>query len=258
MATLYITSNAFHRWSKVSIGWAGLPYVTFSNPETGYLMLNQGSAAGSEYVVLLRTTDRGRHWRWIAGGRGHPTPISKGIKSGLLFRDRDHGWITGTWYANSIMLYETDDGGEHWKPQPLAIPEHLSADGGAAQSEPPVFFGSQDGILPVELGQPARSLVLYRTTNGGTTWTPTRPVGAGLAIYYSVVDARITFATDGHSLFRTANGGATWSRLSTNLNLGAVTGLNFLTPSRGWAVVNGQVWDTNDGGGNWLLAAAGK
>lgn len=226
------------------------PQIRFLNPSTGFLLLSEGGAAGSEGVLLLRTTDGGAHWSLAANGT--PTPqnppiIFGGGKSGMGFSNAEHIWLTGTWAGNSILLYATHDGGATWQAPSLPVPSGLSVAGGAATSDPPQFFGSQDGVLPVVVFS-AQTAVFYQTSDGGQTWTPTTPVHGYV---YAVVDQNHIVATDGSTIYSTADGGLHWTALQPNKSLQGVTKLDFVSPSNGWAIVNGRLLRTTNGGSIW-------
>ena len=256
---VYRTTDGGATWQRARISLTGQPQVSFLSASTGYLLVHLGAAAGSEGVALLRTTDGGARWRVMANARPlakwTPPLIFAGDKSGFAFRDPTHGWLTGEWAANSILLDATSDGGRTWRRQPLPVPAGLSAQGGAAQSMPPAFFGSSGGVLPVRFGNPGLPTVFYQTTDGGATWTPTTPVyGRGMQIVYAIVDQSHIVATNGTSIFRTANGGRTWTSLRPDRSLKDVTQLDFVNPADGFAVDRGVMLRTTDGGRTWVKA----
>ncbi len=256
---VYRTTDGGATWRRARISLTGQPQVSFLSGSTGYLLLHLGAAAGSEGVALLRTRDGGAHWRVVANGspqaKWTPPLIFAGDKSGFAFRDPTHGWLTGEWAANSILLDATSDGGRTWRRQPLPVPAGLSAQGGAAQSMPPSFFGPSGGVLPVRFGNPGLPTVFYQTTDGGVTWTPTTPVyGKGMQLVYSIVDQGHIVATDGKTVFRTADGGRTWTSVTPDRSLEGVTQLDFVSPSHGFAVDQGIMLRTSDGGRTWVKA----
>ena len=83
---------------------------------------------------------------------------------------------------------------------------------------------------------------------GGRTWTPTTPVRGDV---YAIVDASNIVATDGVAIYRITDGGIHWTQVQPNMSLQGVTDLDFVNLSDGWAVVNGQLLRTTDGGSTW-------
>lgn len=261
--TVYYTSDGGANWQRVATGQVGTPQIRFLSDSTGFLLLHEGGALGSEGVLLLRTTDGGAHWKVVANGQPiaqNPSIIFGGDKSGFGFVDPQHGWLTGNWAGNSILFYATGDGGTTWSRQNLPLPAGLNADGGSAQSEPPYFYGARDGVLPVEFFHPGQPIVFYQTTDGGQTWTPTTPLDGGSnQALYSVVSQNVIVATDGAKIYHTADGGRNWTMVHPDVDLQGLTQLDFTSASDGWAVVKGQLLGTTDGGATWTqLDAGGK
>ncbi len=255
---VYRTSDGGLSWQHVTLQQNGTPQIQFLPSGTGFLLLHQGAAAGSEGVLLLRSADAGASWQVISQGTPQSNArIFGGDKSGFGFLDAQHGWITGEWAADSILLYETQDGGKTWQVPTLPVPSGLSAQGGSATSMPPYFFGGSDGVMPVAFGMPGQPTDFYQTSDGGRTWTPTVPVnGGGNRLVYSVVSQSVIVASDGTKLFRTADGGGNWTSVQPNLSLQGVSELDFVSGMDGWAVVQGGLLHTADGGATWTKAGA--
>ncbi len=260
--TVYYTSDGGAAWQRAATGQSGWPQMRFLTNSTGFLLLHEGVAAGSEGVLLLATSDGGAHWTVVANGQ--PTAqntsiIFGGDKSGFGFLDAQHGWLTGNWAANSILLYVTADGGKTWTRPTLPLPPGLNADGGSAQSEPPYFFGTQDGVLPVEFFHPGQPIVFYRTADGGKTWRPTTPLdGGGNQPVYSVVSQSVIVASDGAKIYLSTDGGQNWASLQPNVSLAGLTQIDFTSATRGWALVKGRLLGTADGGKTWTQLGTGK
>ena len=252
---VYYTTNGGSNWRRAALQESGMPQIGFLSDRTGFLLLHEGAAAGSEGVLLLRSSDGGRSWRVVADGRPtaqSPTVIFGGQKSGFGFASPQRGWLTGNWAASSILLYATQDGGKGWRVQNLTLPSGLTAQGGSAESLPPVFFGTQDGVLPVRFFAPGEPLVFYRTKDGGKTWTPTAPVQGGQNLApYSVVSASLLFVTDGSKVYRSTDGGLQWTAVQPDVSLKNATQIDFTSSADGWAVVHGKLLRTTDGGSTW-------
>lgn len=268
------TSDGGRTWVRTEIAAREqAPYpkaITFIDAEHGWLVLSYGAAAGSEAVEVFRTADGGTTWNsvaaawpWQAGdsptdvAREHALPFG-GNKSGIAFRDRNVGWITGNDPSASPFFYATRDGGVTWQRQPLPVPEGLSAQGGAATPRPPVFFGVNDGVMPVTISE---NTVLYMTSDGGATWMPTRPVTGTL---WSIIDTGSAFASDGSVLYRTHDGGQSWAKVKVGKGLTdmlaagyRIQQIEFVTDRVGWALLvtpgqtSSRLLKTEDGGLTW-------
>jgi photosystem II stability/assembly factor-like uncharacterized protein len=73
-----------------------------------------------------------------------------------------------------------------------------------------------------------------------------------------VVSSTTWFAASGKTLYRTTNGGASWSSTPASVNFGnsqSSSTLDFVNTADGWAVVGGALWHTTDGGRAWVPQA---
>lgn len=94
--------------------------------------------------------------------------------------------------------------------------------------------------------------VVYRTTDGGSTWTPqeTPTLDDLFAIDFASVDRGVAVGKAG-TVLRTEDGGATWTKVDagTDRNLFTVA---FATPDHVWAAGDwGALLESTDGGASW-------
>ncbi len=96
-------------------------------------------------------------------------------------------------------------------------------------------------------------MAIYSTTNAGKTWAEHRsPVAAPALV--AVVSATTWFAAIDRTVYRTTDGGTSWSTVRGSLNFGgtqASNTLDFVNTVDGWAVRAGTLWHTTDGGHMW-------
>ena len=117
--------------------------------------------------------------------------------------------------------------------------------------------------------------VWLQTTDGGGTWKLLRPVVPKVALddwttrAFELVTPSLGFAyfdpdeypALGPAILRTSDGGARWTPLHVPWK-GATTGLDFLSPSVGYATgfgrgrCAGELWKTIDGGDSWKPVTA--
>jgi photosystem II stability/assembly factor-like uncharacterized protein len=145
------------------------------------------------------------------------------------------------------------------------------------QPSPPVFFGARDGLLPVQVfNRPEDQrtfdeLVLYRTSDGGQTWTVKQPVALstnGLAgDDCDVVSMKDIIVRNGRVLNVTHDGARTWHTIQPNIDLGMeasrrdVLRMDFTDAAHGWIIIsddtvfspdgNFLLYKTSDGGKTW-------
>ena len=240
------------RWSQTSSG------VSFPTAQDGWLVgTNQSSADNG---VILHTTDGGTTWS--------PQSLSLDFTlDGVDFVDADNGWAISddssyTGSGASTAIEHTTNGGNTWTPEWLsgclgltAVDFLDSANGWVAGSYFPTHFGGGSAI-------PA----IYKTTNGGLTWTrEALPSGTRRLTITSLqfLDQDNGWAVGstfiGHSLqgwlMKTTNGGSTWARVSP-LNVDELVAVHFIDAQHGWIAGDG-VYATADGGTTWQEVAGG-
>ncbi|TAH39643.1 MAG: hypothetical protein EYC70_02315 [Planctomycetota bacterium] len=93
---------------------------------------------------------------------------------------------------------------------------------------------------------------IFRTTDGGQTWTKTSEWGTLSDIWF--LDAQRGWGCgNGGTTYRTSDGGLTWS-YSTVGDIITLSSIFFQGPLTGWTVnIDGQIYRTTDGGASWQL-----
>lgn len=209
----------------------------FSLNDVVFLDRFVGVAAGS-HGVILRTTDRGRHWyvaRPYTGGTDH--------FHGLHFLDESHGWAVG---FNGVV--GTTDGGQSWS----WLGERRAISGNAVH-----FFDPEHGLVAGKHGR------ISITSDGGETWVPvTNAEQTGtedlLTMTFVGPMRGWTGGTNG-AILHTRDGGRSWKRQPPGAR-GRVTDLAFVDPNQGWALVadrstsSSTILHTTDGGETWREA----
>jgi hypothetical protein len=201
--------------------------------------------------AIERTVDGGRTWRvsWLPGC---------GCDSGTVsFYDARHGYVlasnrTG---VGNPRLFWTDDGGASWRL--VARPPHLGT---------VTFVDRRDGLLgtypgvtdAIPGGDGKRwPAVLYRTTDGGKTWSKYRvpPPSFGLRLPVSSFGRRLVVADamgNRTRVYASADGGAHWTALDPP-TLAKARAIDFSAGSPAmWAfLTRGRLYVTHDGGERW-------
>ena len=240
-----------------------LTHVFFVTADVGWVAGKRGT--------ILRTTDAGATWEAQLGGdpEGEAAPVRV-----LHFIDERRGWaIQGEGVSPFKTLYTGD--GESWE-------EIGTAPHGAVH---PVFTSPQTGFLA---GNPSMSVsgpnVLYRTSDGGRTWSPVWTCEAKVAmggltqnidcvigqirfptpeVGYAVAHRGCTGCGSPPMIAKTTDGGSTWTVMIGPgvLEKDEVSGLFFLDEQTGFARLSSKkLHMTTDGGATWrgIVASPGE
>lgn len=200
---------------------------------------------------LFVSTDRGDTWK----EQKLPAQTSNALVS---FIDDHEGWLaalgapTGSCQAQSFELAHTADAGATWSPLAVTgIPPAQCKNNLA-------FRDATNGLVTASDGTAAP--VVYRTTDGGRTWTASQPLpqAPGSTGGLTVVSVRafgttvLADVTDQakHYAYRSSDGGTTWTYANTAPNQQDV--IAFVTATR-WLQISspGNSKETTDGGATW-------
>ena len=160
------TTNGGNLWSWVDTGIPGPIGIGFGSPLGGVAARDSQHAWGvGGRPEAVYTTDGGAHW--TAGQFSCADPLCGMRCYAVTFADSQNGWIAGGDYPGpGVTLYQTTDGGAHWKRHTLP----LEKDGDLRDIQ---FTDATHGWATGEMGN------LLQTTDGGTTWTYVDP-GTGV------------------------------------------------------------------------------
>ena len=166
------------------------------------------------------------------------------------------GFLSKVNPSGSALVYSTLYGGsDEDRPHGVAVdsPGNAYIAGMSGSADMPT-----QGALQARLA----GTVLYKSTNGGSTWTATA-TGLDARRVYSVCvdpsDANIVLAGTSKGLYRSTDGGASWSRHAT-LSFGAVVDVlaTMGSPPTFYAGTSGgMVWRSLDAGISWAAVLNG-
>ena len=192
--------------------------IAFLNDSTGWVSGKNG--------VLLKTSDKGNNWTKIV----LDTSVAETSLGKIHFINQNIGWI-----GSSL---KTTDGGNSWKVQNIP-----------SLSFPSSYFINES--LGWMVGDSYGGSNIYRTTDGGTNWTPCGSTYPGY--YFTICFSNATTGwitgynySNQKSIIKTTDGGNTW--VGQDIPSNWLSSLFFLNENTGWAVGDG-IYKTTDGGG---------
>jgi len=254
---MYHTVDGGLSWTAVATPFGGA-LLKFFDDNNAWAMVYAGVATGNMNIKFFQTANGGTNWTEVFetdpnnADVEHAIPFA-GIKSGFTPVNMQEAWVSGQTYAtNDFYLYETLDGGHTWSKVNYQMPFTGEA---MYLTQPPVFFDSQNGILPMTAGSEGVGTLFLKTQDGGATWTAGAPIpGAGM---YSVPTYEDVFVWFGNELSVSHDGGATWSAITPNIQIEyGMLQIQFIDSQTGWLITsaaNGHtgLYKTQDGGQTW-------
>lgn len=134
--------------------------IFFLDKNTGWVTgvsLLPGATKNNGMVSYMKgTTDGGATWseRYL-DDQGYPSMIR--------FLDKNHGWYTSTFNDTSYVLWRTVDGGATWDKSFLSGTQDII--------EEILFLDPMNGWMLKAYGAPLSPSFIYRTKDGGKTWS---------------------------------------------------------------------------------------
>jgi hypothetical protein len=215
----------------------GTPYVIASGTRTVVVV---PVSVGTSRLVIERSLDMGRSWH-LAGVVGtHALPIQS-TPADWFDPVNAVDWVV----AAPGGLIETTNAGKSWTLTRSAI---------AVSGQPASFTSPAEGFV-----QGAGLVIAMRTGDGGRTWSPeSASISRLLQASWSqgnavstiqLVSPHLAVAAGAAGLRTSSDGGRSWvDRLGTNF---AQADLDFINSQVGFAVENGELVRTLDGGASW-------
>jgi photosystem II stability/assembly factor-like uncharacterized protein len=255
--------------------WANQPIPSCEGlTAVGFADAKVGIAVGGN-ATILRTTDGGVSWRTA------PSVGAGKTMYGVAFADQDNGVIVGyNENVSAMRMWRTTNGGVGWIEQTGQANARLASvsfaddnigiavgqggilmrttNKGLTWSTPVsgttndlrgVCFGDAFNGVMVGGGGGMNEGVIFRTTDGGSTWGSSSALGAPGLCSVFMVDGNTGWATGyGGWILKTTNGGVTWQKLTSG-SYRSLNGVHFTDNNTGWAVgERGTMLTTTDGG----------
>ncbi|MEO8446134.1 MAG: YCF48-related protein [bacterium] len=227
---MYTTANSQQSdnwvWQNPKPQGNTLSSVDFVNNNTGY-------SAGS-FGTIIKTTDKGENWDKLNSG----TELNFGC---IDFADANTGYAGG----EEQLLKKTTNAGLTWNDLTLPPAEHFyiyDID----------FINASTGYV---LGFFIFESIIWKTTDGGQSWTAQTTGGANYLFNLYFIDENFGFAGGGAlggEIVKTTNGGQNWTLVFQGNP--TVYSFHFFDNLNGIAGCgNGRVFMTTNGGDSWTF-----
>jgi photosystem II stability/assembly factor-like uncharacterized protein len=215
-------------------------YVHFSTPDSGY-------AISTGNVAVYKTGDGGLTWTKIV-----PTGYSYEAATGIWYGGRDTAVL-----CMGTAIVQTVDGGNTWST--------IWTVASSQASGPPYILGNIFYVNP-NVWYAAYYQNLYKTTNGGQSWTQVYNDGDNYTVTGMwFFNAQQGFIVDEEGyISMTSDGGNSWKSVKQNnvYDEGTTNGiLQFYTPQVGYFTNGsnfvgswGRIYKTVDGGQTWQVS----
>ena len=218
-ATLYTSIDGGRTWQTLALDFP-CGQISLLNANEGYILSDQGVAAGSHYVSFYHTVDGGQTWELRfehdpADPDDHGLPTG-GMKSYFGFLSSNIGVVGGSVpVSGSVYLFRTVDGGISWNQsecQGLPLDENQET-----SVDKIVRINATTAILPVRSYLATGNSVTYfcSTTDAAENWTY---VGMLENVEFFDFGTQLTGVAYGQGkMFQTEDGGKTWTETTSGL-----------------------------------------
>jgi hypothetical protein len=243
---VYRSADQARTWTSSSAGMiASVVYALLADP----------TAAGTVYAGtsdgVRKTTDGGATWQLSVNGISNVPAVDLAASTGSL----------PTLFAATLGagLRRSVDGGASWTAVGSSLNDsYVSSITVDPTSANTLYAGTSH---PYDGTNPQR---LYKSTDGGTTWTQTSLNAGGFSVDFEAVNparaAEIFAGSIGVvGLFHSTNAGQAWTTIATDAQCGGVNALLY-SPSGATLYLAGTrgVCRSTDGGTTWTLATLGS
>jgi photosystem II stability/assembly factor-like uncharacterized protein len=276
--TVWRTTDGGATWQATNTGLSGLTMefftpsqVAFFDANNGWLVTLLGAGMNHTYFAIYKTSDGGATWKAVVTPDKANAPMACS-KSGAWFRDANHGYLAGSCNGvqKGLYLYATSDGGVTWTlvnlPAPAGLANAYTQDNNVCGADAPRFFDAQKGLILVycaDMNANKTYRWVYRTLDGGTTWTSAPlPRAFGDAYFlnsdtgwYLGQTAADVFS--GVNVYQTTDGGKTWKQISGTQWAGQ---MDYVDAKNGWVIAKAGTdlayVRTVDGGVSYAVISA--
>ena len=219
-----------------------LQSITFPSANVGYIASNTNNA-------YLKTTDGGKSWNAKLFAFPSTYSANSRTRSARVMQFFDEN--TGIAILKSRLAVKTTNGGDTWE-RILADTTILSG----FDNDYGYFINQNTGfVIGRNAGtSPNYQYAIYRTTNGGTTWSLNTGAKELSGIHFGNATAGVAVGKGGNIMY-TTDGGDTWST-ATSPAPSSWAAVKFVSATKVLAISDtGKVIVSTDAGKTWAMHA---
>lgn len=272
--TVMQTNDGGKQWTvshkNVSMYAVTVSNIYFVNKSDGWILATSSVGSGQESKFLFSTNDGGKSWSEVANSNPPNGELPyEGTYTDILFSNNGAGWFaTGDPASSSVNLLQTTNGGGNWSKVSVPVPSAFTTKSNPVSATAPIIQG-QKGTFTVGFsklendGADHNYIVIYGTTNGGQSWTPTvvwSPQGVSPNAMFMGIQRGWIVAQG--KVYQTVDSGKHWSLISslstTDLRVyPTVSNVKFVNADTGWILLqssdflHSKLLKTIDGGHSW-------
>jgi photosystem II stability/assembly factor-like uncharacterized protein len=259
--TLYHTSDGGYTWNSAPVPFSNAS-LQFFDSRNGVALVGLGVGAGSMAVAFFATTDGGVTWNRVyindptVSGAGDSLPLG-GLKGAYAFSDPLHGWVGGSIpMSETFYLYATEDGGTTWGMKDLPWPVDRAGYFGGVDEI--VFTSLTEGYIVVSLVGDLSEDYIYRTTDGGQTWSQV-PGMIPRSRQFTILPGTVIFCWEDSGVIYYTPDGVSWYQNNPNIDFSnSLRRMQFVDVSTGFILAvdssdHATLYRTQDSGVSWTV-----
>ncbi|MBC7407036.1 MAG: hypothetical protein H7339_01480 [Arcicella sp.] len=278
---VYKTTNAGNSWTNVSSNLSiAQPYAVGLSATNSNLIISGHQDNGTNLTSDLV------NWKQIFGADGMIAFIDRTDDNIIYGSMQNGGLFKSTNGGTNFSIFTNGFFGGYWVTPYIQDPvtanivyaggdKVYKSTAGAAWTAISPYFSSvrwidiarnnNQIIYASSYSSQSNQYILYKTVNGGTTWTnlPNLPLGGILHVHIDVNDSNTIYVSmasyNGNSVYRSTDAGATWALWSTGLpNLPVSTVVTQLgSPGEVYCGTDLGVYYRNNGATSWTAFTTG-
>lgn len=252
-------------------GWTKLAGIAQNNPVTDVFFVDANTGYATNASGVFKTSNGGTNWSQIFTGTDLINIAAAGsnacffAQNNNIYHTANQGATVET-YGYNIPLTPSFKDGQFASSAVCYAFSNLycwkSVNGGARFDTLYNFADNNSNGAVVtsftdeQHGWVVRNAQVYRTSNGGQSWTFVKTLNQPYAGAVHFINTTTGYVSDGSTLYGTSNGGSTWFDASGAASFSFITDIHFFDALNGYCVAGSRIYQTSNGGQSWTKVVA--